>query len=156
PDELSGALGAIRYGQAVLLAVLTGETAPMPYDGIYALSTPKRQFTILINVASTLRQTGPRAPAAGLLRYACGTLAREIFNAPDATVERLFLEDLQKLYPETKGLVREAVVKRWERIVPYAFPGRYQLQPKLRSAAGRVFLAGDYLGSWANMEVAVS
>lgn len=30
---------------------------------------------------------------------------------------------------------------------PYSFPGRAKLQPTLTRGAGRVFLAGDYLGT---------
>ena len=156
PNELAQALGAVRYGSAVLLAVLTGEEAAMPYDKIYALHTPKRRVTILINVASTLRQGGPRTPGGSLLLYAGGNLAREIFGEPDSVIERLFLDELFSLYPETKNIIRETVVKRWERIVPYSYPGRYKLQPELNRSLGRILLAGDYLGSWANMEVAVS
>jgi oxygen-dependent protoporphyrinogen oxidase len=156
PDDLNRALGSVRYGQAVLLAVLTGETGPMPYDGLYALSTPQRRFTILINVASTLRQAGQRAPGGSLLMYAGGRRAQEIFHEADSTIESLFLDELYYLFPQTRGIVRETVVKRWDRIVPYAFPGRYKLQADFKRPLGRVFLAGDYLGSWANMEVAVS
>jgi oxygen-dependent protoporphyrinogen oxidase len=156
PDELNRALGSVRYGQAVLLAVLTAETRPMPYDGLYALSTPQRRFTILINVASTLRQAGQRAPGGSLLMYAGGRLAQEIFHEADSTVERLFLDELYYLFPQTRGIVRETVIKRWDRIVPYAFPGRYKLQADFKRPLGRVFLAGDYLGSWANMEVAAA
>jgi len=156
PAELDEALGSVRYGQAVLLAALTAETEGMPYDGVYALSTPKRRFTILINVASTLRAAAQRAPGGSLLVYAGGNLARDIFQEPDSTIEGLFLNDLRQLYPQTKDIIRETVVKRWDRIVPYAFPGRYKLQAEFKRSLERVFLAGDYLGSWANMEVAVS
>jgi oxygen-dependent protoporphyrinogen oxidase len=156
PARLSEALRSVRYGQAVLLAVLTDELTPMPYDKLYALSTPQRRFTILINVASTLRSHGQRLPGGSLLAYAGGNLAREYFNKPDAEVERQFLDELYGLYPETKSVVRETIVQRWERIVPYSFPGRYKLQPAFNEAMERVFLAGDYLGNWANMEVAVA
>lgn len=156
PTALAQALEAIRYGQAVLLAILTGEDTSMPYDNLYALSTPKQRFTILINVASTLRTAAARAAGGSLLVYAGGNLARELFNETDSTIERAFLSDLHSLYPATRGIIRETVVKRWERIVPYAYPGRYKLQREFEHFPGRVLLAGDYLGSWANMEVAVS
>ena len=40
--------------------------------------------------------------------------------------------------------------------MPYGQPGRHLLQDDLEISMPRIFLAGDYLGSWANMEVAVS
>jgi oxygen-dependent protoporphyrinogen oxidase len=43
--------------------------------------------------------------------------------------------------------VVEAQVQRWETGAPYCFPGRGALQPALTRRGGRVFLAGDYLGT---------
>ncbi len=156
PPGLIHALTAVRYGQAVLVAMLTGEEGAMPYDNVYALSTPQRRFTILINVASTLRGTGKRQPGGSLLAYAGGNLARAYMDRSDEAIEQEFLDELYQMYPETRGIVRETRIKRWDRIVPYSFPGRYKLQPAFDQPMERVFLAGDYLGNWANMEVAVA
>ena len=40
PAETAAALGYVRYGPYVVGAFLTGETGPMPWDGLYALATP--------------------------------------------------------------------------------------------------------------------
>src|SRR5262249_31803763 len=55
PPETSEALGAIRYGPYVVGAFLTGETGPMPWDGLYALATPGRSFGMLFNTVNALR-----------------------------------------------------------------------------------------------------
>ena len=41
----------------------------------------------------------------------------------------------------------EAEVQRWPTGAPYCFPGRGKLQSTLTRPRGRVFLAGDYLGT---------
>ncbi len=156
PAAAASALGEIRYGPAVLLAALTAERAKMPYDDVYALITPKRPMTVFINVASTLRDHSPRLPGGSILVYRGGEGARELLSASDADVTKTLLEGLNDIYPATRGIVREMVVQRWERIVPFAHPGRHRIQSALEAPLGRVFLAGDYLGSWANMETAVS
>ena len=156
PSALAGALGEIRHGAAVLVSALTGEDGPMPYDDVYALITPKRSITVLINVASTLRSGAERLPGGSLLVYRGGDGARELMGASDAEVERVLLDGLYDVYPSTRGIVRETVVQRWERIVPFAHPGRQRIQSALETPLERVFLAGDYFGSWANMETAAA
>lgn len=156
PPALAAALGEIRYGPAVLAAALTDEHGPMPYDDVYALITPKRETTILINVASTLREAKVRQPGGSVLAYRGGEAARELLASSDAEIERVLMGGLHSVYPSTRGLVREVVVQRWERLVPFSNPGRHRIQAALESPMERVFLAGDYLGSWANMEVATA
>lgn len=155
PASVDTALGEVRYGPAVLAAMLTAEEGSMPYDDTYAVITPGRATTVFINVASTLR-TGPRLPGGSVLLYSGGEGARPLLAETDAELERRFVDAFHELYPPGRGLVREVVVQRWERIVPFAQPGRHRLQAALETPLGRIFLAGDYLGSWANMEVAVA
>jgi oxygen-dependent protoporphyrinogen oxidase len=49
--------------------------------------------------------------------------------------------------------VREVVIQRWERAIPYAPPGRARRQPALDRPLGRILLAGDYL-EYPEMEAA--
>ena len=55
---------------------------------------------------------------------------------------------LDAVLPGFAGHVVEAEIQRWPTGAPFCFPGRAKLQPALRRRTGRVFLAGDYLGSW--------
>ena len=55
PLDTRAALDAIPYGPTVVMAILTGETGPMPWDDLYALATPKRAFSMLFNIANVLR-----------------------------------------------------------------------------------------------------
>src|SRR5262249_8963581 len=51
------------------------------------------------------------------------------------------------ILPHFSDKVVEAQVQRWPTGAPYCFPGRGKLQPTLTRRGGRVFLAGDYLGT---------
>jgi oxygen-dependent protoporphyrinogen oxidase len=73
----------------------------------------------------------------------------------DAAIEAELTTAFERIFPPARGHVCEAVVQRWQRVVPFAHPGRHRIQPDLETDLGRVVLAGDYLGSWGNMEAAV-
>jgi oxygen-dependent protoporphyrinogen oxidase len=66
----------------------------------------------------------------------------------DERIISTYLDDLEDVYPEAKSVIREVVVQRWERGLPYPKPGRHLLQAALERPLGNVFLAGDYLGTW--------
>lgn len=149
PEDTAGALEAIPYGPYVVAAFLTRETEPMPWDGTYALATPKRSFGMLFNIANVLRVPGaPRAPGGSLMVYAAASLARRLEGLDDDGVRERFLADLYELLPQARGLVADVVIRRWERGLPYPKVGRSLLQPALTRPVGRVHLAGDYLGTW--------
>lgn len=149
PADTTAALAAIPYGPYVVGAFLTSEPGPMPWDGIYALATPQRSFSMLFNTANVLRQPGKaRAPGGSLMVYAAAGVARRLAGLGDDAVRDRFLTDLHELYPQTRGLVAEVVIHRWERGLPFPAVGRSRLQPALTRPLGRVHLAGDYLGTW--------
>jgi len=147
PSQTRHALETIPYGPSVVMAILTGEPGPMPWDGIYALATPKRSFSMLFNVANVLRPRSPvREPGGSLMVYRSGRAALALLERSDSEIERAFLDDLSAIFPESRGLVRETVLSRLPRMLPYAAPGRAALQPALEQPLGRIHLAGDYLG----------
>jgi oxygen-dependent protoporphyrinogen oxidase len=147
PEDTATALGRIPYGPYVVGAFLTVEESPMPWDELYALATPKRSFSMLFNTANVLRG-GPRRSGGSLMAYAAAGFARRLADLDDAAVAERFLADLHDLFPETRGIVAETVIHRWERGLPYPRPGRSLLQPALTRPLGPVALAGDYLGTW--------
>ena len=121
----------------------------MPWDGLYALATPKRSFSMLFNTAN-VRRVGEtaRAPGGSLMVYAAAGFARRLEPLGDEAVRERFLADLYEVLPASRGLVEEVVVRRWERGLPYPRVGRSRLQAALTRPLQRVHLAGDYLGSW--------
>ncbi len=147
PDATVAALDEIPYGPYVVGAFLTRETGPMPWDDLYAVATPKRSFSMLFNTANVLRH-GSRRPGGSLMVYAAAGFARRLADLDDDEIERRFLADLHELFPDTRGIVQETVVHRWERGLPYPRPGRSLLQPALTQPLAPIHLAGDYLGTW--------
>src|SRR4029079_6211565 len=118
-----------------------------PYDRLYAAATPGRSFNMLFNTANVVRGDGTREPGGTLMVYAAAGLARDLAGLHDAEVERRFLDDLHALFPALRGLVREAVVRRWDLGPAPARPAPHLLQGGVEQPLGAVHLAGDYLGT---------
>jgi len=147
PAGVARALEGISYGPYVVGAFLTGETSPMPYDGVYAAATPGLSFNMLFNTANVVRRSGARHAGGTLMVYSAAALARSLARLGDADVERRYLEDLHAVFPALRGSVRETVIRRWELGLPHPRPGRHLLQPALEQPLGAIHLAGDYLGT---------
>jgi oxygen-dependent protoporphyrinogen oxidase len=148
PTETRVALEAIPYGPTVVMGAITGEQDPMPWDPLYALATPTRSFTMLFNPANVLRPaTSRREPGGSLTFSRSGHAALDLFERSDAEIEQTFLDDLCSIFPQARGLVRETLLLRLPRMLPYIAPGRAALQPALERPLGRLHLAGDYLGA---------
>jgi oxygen-dependent protoporphyrinogen oxidase len=148
PDEMRAALDQIVYGPYIVAALRTGETGPMPWDGIYALATARRSFNMLFNTASVLRaREARREPGGTLMLYSGASLGRRLWDLDDSRIATTYLDDLNAIYPSAAAIVEEVLVHRWERGLPYVRPGRHRLQRTLERPLGNVFLAGDYLGT---------
>jgi protoporphyrinogen/coproporphyrinogen III oxidase len=156
PAETAAALDAVRYGPFVVGGILTGETGPMPWDDVYSILTVDGSFTMLFNHGSSLRTPGrPREPGGALMVYAGADAARRLFDKTDDEIAATFADDLSRLYPQARGIVREVIVQRWENAIPFAAPGRSRVQAALeRGVDGTIFFAGDYVGEWTHMESA--
>ena len=148
PDDSARALAAIPYGPYVVGAFLTSEPGPAPWDGLYALATPKRSFGMLFNTANVLRGDGRRRPGGSLMVYAAANLARRLDGLSDAEIAGRFRSDLLELFPSLGGAIAESAIVRWDQGLPYPTVGRSGLQPALTRDLSPVYLAGDYLGTW--------
>ena len=154
PEAVAAGLDAIRYGAFVTAGVLTTETGPMPWDGVYATATPERSFSVMFNMATALRQ-GPRRPGGSLMLFRGARGAQALLDQPEAAIARRFVDDLIAEFPELRGRIAEIIVKTWPAGAPYAAPGRARHQSALTTPFGRVALAGDYL-EFPNMEAAIA
>ena len=89
--------------------------------------------------------------------FAGGQSAAALMREPDAVIVERFLADLHELYPQTRGAIAGAKVRRWELGNVYASPGRGRLQSALEGALGpheNLHLAGDYFAELGTMEAA--
>jgi len=156
-SEAGAALRRLTYGAFLTVAVETNETAAMPWDQIYAMATPGRAFDMFTNQAHALRGSADRRPGGSLMLFAGGPAAATLMRRPDGEITERFLADLHKLYPQTRAVVADATVHRWELGNVYAQPGRHRLQAPLEGALGthgNLHLAGDYFAELGNLEAA--
>ena len=155
PQDTADALASIPYGPFICGSFLTEETRPMPWDHIYAIAVVNKAFNMLFNHANPLRTPGKREPGGSLMVYAGGELGRRLLPLSNDEIRTRFLRDLHDVLPETRGIVREVMIQRWEHAIPYAPPGRSRIQAALGRPLGRIFLAGDYL-EFPEMEAAAA
>jgi protoporphyrinogen/coproporphyrinogen III oxidase len=154
--QTAGALAQLAYGAFLTVAVETNESGAMPYDDVYAMATPGRVFDMFTNQACALR-SGPRRPGGSLMLMAGARAAAALMREHDDVIVERFLADLHELYPQTRGAVAAARVRRWELGNVYARPGRGRLQGALEGPLGtheNLHLAGDYFAELGNMEAA--
>ena len=155
--QAAAALEQLTYGAFVSVAVETRETGEMPWDRVYAMATPGRVFDMFTNQACALRGHGGRRPGGSLMLFGGGRRAAALLREPDVAIADRFLADLHELYPETRGVIADAVVQRWELGNVYARPGRHRFQAALEPALGahaNLHLAGDYFAELGNLEAA--
>ncbi len=146
--EVRAALSKVIYGPYVSAAFLTNETERQVWDDAYAVATPKRSFNIALNMSNIVRaREAGRQPGSSLMTFSPGSLARKLLEVDDDEVLRTYLADLDQVLPGFSEKVVESEVQRWPTGAPYCFPGRGKLQQALTRGGGRVFLAGDYLGT---------
>ncbi|MGH2946006.1 MAG: FAD-dependent oxidoreductase [Solirubrobacteraceae bacterium] len=155
--DAAAALARMSYGEFLSVAVETREAVAMPWDDVYAMATPGRAFDMFTNQAHVLRAGGDRRPGGSLMLFAGAHGAAALMRESDAVITERFLNDLHSLYPQTRDVIADVTVHRWEFGNVYAQPGRHRLQAPLEGALGphrNLHLAGDYFAELGNMEAA--
>lgn len=144
------ALSKIRYGHYVSGAFLTNEVGPRSWDKVYAYCTPKRSFNIAFNMSNLVRtmEGSNRSDGSSFMVFSPASLAKRLIDLPDEEVLDIYRKDLEEVFPGFGDIVVEQQVQKFRDGLAYCFPGRNKLQPALMRPADRIYLAGDYLGSW--------
>ena len=158
PADLKEALERVQYRAFLSMAMLTGETGPMPWDRVYSLATPGRAFDMLFNHAQPLR-VGDREPGGSLMAYAGADNADRLIDEPDDIIRAAFLRDLDTVYAGASSRVVETIVQRWPLGNTNAGPGRAKVQRTLErhpTVSGRIQLAGDFYTPIGTMETAAT
>ncbi|CDX35515.1 Amine oxidase [Mesorhizobium plurifarium] len=155
PDNVRTTLKNVQYGPFPTMGIITDETGPMPYDDIYAITTPDASFDMFFNHANPLR-TGPRKPGGSLMVYSGGEPARELLKRSDEEIRDTYLADVYRMFPELKGHIKEAVVQRWVPGNTYR-PAGFNFDAMLSYCERDdvdIHFAGDYFAEIGNMEIA--
>ncbi|MFQ9868966.1 MAG: FAD-dependent oxidoreductase [Bilophila wadsworthia] len=140
------ALGKIQYGHYVSGAFLTNETGRRPWDSVYAYCTPQRSFNIAFNMSNLVRtMESERQPGSSFMVFSPAKLARDLINLPDEKVLEIYRKDLEEVFP---GLARRGAERPKFHLGSPTASRAQQLQPLLMRTPRRIYLAGDYLGSW--------
>ena len=80
--------------------------------------------------------------------FSPASLALDLLERTDEEIRDVYVNDLDRVLPGFADHLVESEIQRWPTGAPFCFPGRAKLQPVLRRrGGGRVFLAGDYLGT---------
>ncbi|WP_413732690.1 flavin monoamine oxidase family protein [Sodalis sp. RH20] len=155
PDDVRQTLISVQYGPFPTMGIITDEPGPMPYDDIYAITTPDASFDMFFNHANPLR-TGPRKPGGSLMVYSGGTPAREMLKLTDDEIRDRYLADIYKMFPQLQGHVKETIVQRWVPGNTYR-PAGFNFAPMLAYCERNdvnIHFAGDYFAEIGNMEIA--
>ncbi len=143
------ALDIIKYGPWLSAAFLTNETTPQVWDNTYAIATPKRSFYVAFNMSNAVRNHEPfRQQGSSIMTFSPAETAQRLINKTEPEILDILLRDLDEMFPGFSKTVVESQVDRWKLGGPYCFPGRAKLQPFLTRPLGRIYLAGDYLGTF--------
>ncbi|HEY0124370.1 MAG TPA: NAD(P)/FAD-dependent oxidoreductase [Rhizobium sp.] len=153
PVETRTALDAVRYGAFLTAGILLKGSAPQPWDKHYAISTPGRAFSVVFNQATTLPRDD-RREGGSLMLFRGAKGAAALMQSSDEKIEDAMRDDLNAVFPEAMGVIKEIIVQKWPAGAPYSWPGRGRLQAALTKPLGTVALAGDYL-EFPNMEAAL-
>lgn len=155
PADVRDTLKNVQYGPFPTMGIITDETGPMPYDDVYAITTPDASFDMFFNHANPLRE-GPRKPGGSLMVYSGGAPAREMLKLTDEEIRDIYLADVFKMFPELKGHVKETIVQRWVPGNTYR-PAGFDFEPMLAYCKRDdvdIHFAGDYFAEIGNMEIA--
>ncbi len=155
PPETADALGRVTFGPMVVLSILTGETERMPWDDLYSILTPDKSFNMFFNHANFMRSGSASKQGSVIMVYAGGDRARALLDLDEDAIRDRFLDDLDDLYPQVRGIIAETMVKKWAHAGPFAAPGRWRAQAALEQGVGnRLFFAGDWVSEFVSMETA--
>ena len=147
--ELKDALGKVVYGPHVSGSFLTNETGPQPWDNMYSMATPKRSFDVLLNQTNVIRAAEiERRPGSSFMAFSPGESGKRLLDKSEDEIIDLYIKDIDEIFPGFKDHVVEARVMKFPFGSAYIYPGREKIQQILTTPDRRIFLAGDYLGTF--------
>lgn len=153
---LDATLRRVQYGPFPTMGVITDETEPMPWDDLYAITTPDACFDMMFNHANPLRTDGKRKRGGSLMVYAGGKPAAEMMKLSEDEIRDRYLADMFRIYPQLRSIIKETKVQKWNPGNTYR-PAGFNFDAMLEYCERtdtNVHFAGDYFAEIGNMEVA--
>jgi oxygen-dependent protoporphyrinogen oxidase len=153
---LEATLRNVRYGPFPTMGVITDETGPMPWDDIYAITTPGASFDMMFNHANPLRTGGERKRGGSMMVYAGGKPAAELMKLSEDEIRDRYLADMYKIYPQLKSIIKETRVQKWSPGNTFR-PAGFNFDAMLAYCERKdndIHFAGDYFAEIGNMEIA--
>jgi len=155
-EPLETTLRNVKYGPFPTMGVITDETEPMPWDDIYAITTPGASFDMMFNHANPLRTGDERKSGGSMMVYAGGKPAAELMKLSEDEIRDLYLADMYKIYPQLKSIIKETRVQKWSPGNTYR-PAGFNFDAMLEYCDRKdndIHFAGDYFAEIGNMEIA--
>ncbi|MDT3959019.1 NAD(P)/FAD-dependent oxidoreductase [Staphylococcus kloosii] len=147
--RLNDALSQIKYGPHVSDSFLTNETEKQVWDDVYAFATPKKSFDILIHNSNlTHSMHSHRHQGSSFMTFSPANRGRALLDKSEEEILEQYLDDIEEMFPGFRYIVVEAHVQKFPYGSAYVYPGRADIQPILTEPEGRLYLAGDYLGTF--------
>lgn len=156
PEAVSATLRRVRYGAFPSMGVVTSETGPMPWDGIYAITVPGSTINMMFHHTNPLRRPGAAKTGSSFMVYSGGTPAAEMMKLGEDQIRERYLADMFKVYPQLTGIIQETRVQKWSPGNTFR-PPRFDFHPVVEYCARTdtdVHLAGDYFADIGSMETA--
>lgn len=147
--RLNDALSQFKYGPHVSATFLTNETEEQVWDDVYAFATPKKSFDILIHNSNlTHSMHSQRQQGSSFMTFSPANRGRALLEKTEEEILEQYLDDIEDMFPGFRNIVVEAHVQKFPYGSAYVYPGRADIQPTLTEPEGRLYLAGDYLGTF--------
>jgi protoporphyrinogen/coproporphyrinogen III oxidase len=147
--EIANAIDQVKFGPHVSAAFLTNETGPQVWDDVYSIATPSRSFDIILHHTNLVRSMETeRQPGSSIMTFSPGESGRQLIDKSDEEIIQIYLKDLNEIFPGFRDHVVEAHVMKCPFGSAYTDPNRAIIQPILEKSAGRLFLAGDWVGTF--------
>ena len=89
-----------------------------------------------------------REQGSSFMTFSPANRGKALIDKSEAEILEIYLTDLEEMFPGFRNLVVEAKVNKFPYGSAYVYPGRGQIQATLIEPDGRLFLVGDYLGTF--------
>lgn len=145
PPAGEAALDALIPAKVLGAGIVVEGAAAAPWDDMYWMRTPGPTMSNLFNANFFSRANRPPAEPRALSCLCTGTNADYAWTLSDEEVAASIEREFEEVFPEARGHVRVARIRRWSPAYFSLPPGTGGDAAARAVQAGRVQLCGDYV-----------